>query len=64
MGKELDDARQRIAKLPTEEAVRRLVKAINVRIAKVNATTTSGPASTLVPLDIERIVARWKSERD
>ena len=61
--RELEDARERIAKLPTVQALRRLVEDLNAKIADVNATATSGPASTLVPLDVERVVKHWRDGR-
>ena len=61
--KDLEDARERLAKQPTEQAVRRLVDELNKRIAEVNATATSGPASSLVPLDADRMVERWRQAR-
>ena len=62
--KELEDARERIAKQTSEDAVRRIVGAINHKIAEANATATTGPASTLVPLDEDRVVARWRAGID
>ena len=62
--KELEDARERIAKQTSEDAVRRIVGAINHKIAEANATATTGPASTLVPLDEDRVVARWRAGVD
>jgi hypothetical protein len=61
--KELDDTRDRIAAADTEAEVRGLVAAINERIRLVNATATAGPPSTLVPLDVERVVERWRDQR-
>ncbi len=63
MRKELEDARQHIADQPTEAAVRRLVEDMNARIADVNAKATSGPASTLAPLDVERALKHWRDGR-
>jgi hypothetical protein len=46
-----------------EETVRQVVLALNERIRKVNATAISGPPSTVVPLDGDKIVARWRAMR-
>ncbi len=59
--KELDETRERIAVAASEVEVRDLVAGINEKIRRVNATAASGPPSTLVPLDVERVVERWRS---
>jgi hypothetical protein len=58
--KELDDTMDRIAAARTEVEVRRLVASINERIMYVNSHITSGPPSTLVPLDVERVLEEWR----
>ena len=62
--KELDETRDRIAVAATEVEVRDLVAGINEKIRRVNATAASGPPSTLMPLDVERVVERWRSRSD
>ena len=52
-----------IEKLPDEATVRRRVAALNVEIAKVNATTVEGPPTTLGKLDVDQVVARWRRTR-
>ena len=52
-----------IEKLPDEVAVRRQVAALNVEIAKVNATVVEGPPTCLGTLDVDRVVARWRRTR-
>jgi hypothetical protein len=52
-----------LEKLPDEAAVRRQVAALNVDIAKVNATVVEGPPTRLGTLDVDRIVARWRRTR-
>lgn len=61
--KELDDARLRIAAATSETEVRRLVAEINERITHVNARATSGPPSTTMPLDVERVVGDWHDRK-
>ena len=61
--KDLDDVRERIAASDDEVVVRRLVDEINDKIREVNRSIVSGPPSTLVPLDVERVVERWRNER-
>jgi hypothetical protein len=61
--KEVDDARLRISAARTEAEVRRLVTAVNDRIAYVNSHITFGPPSDIVPLDAEQVVAAWRADR-
>jgi hypothetical protein len=58
--KEVEDARALIALQTSEAAVRRIVADVNARIRSVNSRATWGPPSTLMPLDEERIVERWR----
>lgn len=58
--KELDDTMDRIAAARTEAEVRGLVASINDRIVDVNSHITFGPPSTLVPLDVERVLEDWR----
>jgi Domain of unknown function (DUF1992) len=57
--KEVEVARERIAAAASEATVRQIVAEINERILHVNSHTTTGPPSTLVPLDVELVVRRW-----
>jgi hypothetical protein len=50
-------------KLPDEATVRRRITALNVEIARLNATVTEGPPTRLGPLDIDQVVARWRRTR-
>jgi hypothetical protein len=52
-----------IAKLPDEATVRRRLAALNVEIAKVNATVVEGPPTRLGTLDVDQVVARWRQTR-
>jgi hypothetical protein len=49
--------------LHDEATVRRRVAALNVEIAKVNATVVEGPPTRLGTLDVDQIVARWQRTR-
>ena len=49
-----------IEKLHDEATVRRRVDALNVEIAKVNATVVEGPPTRLGTLDVDQVVARWR----
>ena len=57
---EYDVALEAIAAAESEAEVRRLVAAINQRIVYVNSHTITGPPTHLVPLDVERVVERWR----
>jgi hypothetical protein len=52
-----------IEKLDDEATVRRRVDALNVEIAKVNATVVEGPPTSLGTLDVDQVVARWRRNR-
>ena len=52
-----------IEKLHDEATVRRQVAALNVEIAKVNATMVEGPPTRLGTLDVDQVVARWRLAR-
>jgi hypothetical protein len=59
--KDLDEAREKIRRATNEAEVRAIVAAINDQIRHVNSTVVSGPPSTLMPLDVERVVDRWRN---
>jgi hypothetical protein len=61
--KELDDTLEAVAAAGTEAEVRASVAGINARIRQVNATATAGPPATVGPLDVERVVERWRAAR-
>ena len=52
-----------VSTMRSETAVRSALEALNRRIRKVNRTAVSGPPSTMMPLDVERVVASWRSAR-
>jgi hypothetical protein len=52
-----------IEKLDDEATVRHRVAALNVEIAKVNATVLEGPPTRLGPLDVDQVMARWRRAR-
>ena len=52
-----------IEKLHDEATVRHRVAALNVEIAKVNATVVDGPPTRLGTLDVDQVVARWRRTR-
>lgn len=52
-----------LEKRPDEASVRRRIAALNLEIAQVNATVVEGPPTRLGPLDVDRVVARWRRAR-
>jgi hypothetical protein len=52
-----------IGELEDEAAVRRQIAALNVAIAKVNATSVEGPPTCVGLLNADEIVAQWRRTR-
>ena len=50
-----------IASLKQERDVRRAVEELNEKIRKANFAITWGPPSTVVLLDADEVVARWRA---
>lgn len=61
--REVELTRERIAAADSEERVRELVTAINARIREVNRTSISGPPTTVMPMNVDDVVARWRAAR-
>ena len=61
--KEVEEAREAIAVAGREDVVRRIVGEINQRIRDVNRRGAAGPPSTVMPLDEEAVVAKWRASR-
>jgi hypothetical protein len=61
--KDLDEVRERIAATDDEAVVRSLVAEINEKIREVNRSVITGPPSTLMVLDVDIVVQRWREER-
>jgi len=59
--RQVDEALERIARTTSEADVRRIVAQINDRIRYVNSHLTSGPPSTLMPFDVEKVVDGWRA---
>jgi hypothetical protein len=62
--RDVELARERIARAPSESAVRQIVAELNARIVEVNRKATTGPPSTVMPLDVEEVVSRWQGVPD
>jgi hypothetical protein len=61
--KDRDAALELIPHLDSETAVREIVDEINLRIRTLNSRAHEGPPSTLMPLDVDAIVDRWRAAR-
>jgi Domain of unknown function (DUF1992) len=59
--KELEEALEAIARTSRESVVRRIVADINQRIRDVNRRGADGPPSTVMPLDEEAVVTKWRT---
>jgi len=60
--RDVELARDRIAKMTTEEQVLRAVQSLNERIRRVNSSIPDGPPSNVSPLDPGRVLARWRAD--
>ena len=58
--KDLEVAREQIARARTEREVRQIIADINEQIREANRTALDGPATTVMPLDEEETVAAWR----
>jgi hypothetical protein len=58
--KDLEAAREAIRRCTSEPDVRAIVAELNDKIRHVNSHVISGPPSTVMPLDVERTVQRWR----
>jgi len=61
--KEVEEAREAMAAASNESVVRRIVDDINVKIRDINRRGAEGPPSTVMVLDPEAEVDRWRAAR-
>jgi len=61
--RELEATRPLIAAATSEDGVRQLVEDINTRIREVNRRAISGPPTTVMPLDLDEELTRWRASR-
>ncbi|RTL71713.1 MAG: DUF1992 domain-containing protein [Hyphomicrobiales bacterium] len=52
-----------IETLDSEPELRRRAGLLNAEIAKTNKATLEGPPTSLAPLDVEKLVERWRIAR-
>jgi hypothetical protein len=60
--KDVEEAREQIARARSEQQVRQIVADINDAIRAVNRGTLDGPAPSVALLDVERIVDEWREQ--
>jgi len=60
----VDRALEEVWKLGGEAEVGDRVGALNAEIARANRTTAEGPPTTLSPLDVDAVLAQWRSRRN
>ena len=58
--KQLEETMDQVARARSEAEVRRMVEELNGRIRDVNRKGAAGPPSTVMPLDVDRVVRRWR----
>ena len=61
--KEVDETLEWLMHESSEDAVRTAIEDLNARIKQVNRTIISGPSTSVSPIDIERIVEKWRASR-
>ena len=59
--KEAAEAERRALESSTEAEVRKVIEEINDKIRLLNRTTVAGPLTTLMPFDVDEVVAAWRS---
>jgi hypothetical protein len=52
-----------VARERDERRARERLEELDAKIRRVNRTTVSGPPTSLAPLDVEAILARWRAAR-
>jgi hypothetical protein len=59
-----EEALERVAAAGDEDEVRAVLDAVNQKIRQINRLGAEGPPSTVMPVDVEEAVQRWRSRRD
>ena len=61
--RKVEQVKEAIQRETSEARVRRRLEEVDAEIRKLNATVVSGPPTQVGPLDIDAIVADWRSRR-
>ncbi|CAA9239592.1 MAG: hypothetical protein AVDCRST_MAG20-1662 [uncultured Acidimicrobiales bacterium] len=60
---EVEQALERASQAEDEAAVRAILEAVNEKVRRINRLGAAGPPSTVMPVDIEEVLGRWRSAR-
>lgn len=58
---EVEQALERAARAADETEVREVLGAVNEKVRRINRLGAAGPPSTVMPVDVEEVVARWRA---
>jgi hypothetical protein len=59
--KEVEEAREAAAAASSDDVARRILTEVNDKIRAINRLGAEGPPSTLMPLDVDAELERWRS---
>lgn len=62
--READRARERALRAPSEAEARRILEEVNGHIRYLNSHMCEGPATTVMPLDVDGLLAERRAHRD
>ncbi|OAI40032.1 molecular chaperone DnaJ [Actinobacteria bacterium SCGC AG-212-D09] len=62
--KEAQAARDAAMRAGSEAEVREIIEAVNEDIRAANRSGIAGPAIMLMPLDVDRVVEKWRASRE
>lgn len=61
--KKVEGIREALPHLEDEAAVRSMLEAVNAEIREANRKPLDGPPTSIGPFDVERTLARWRTQR-
>ena len=61
--KDVEVTLEAVGRMTDEAKVREMLAELNGRIRMVNRTALEGPPSTVMPLDVDDVVDRWRAQR-
>ena len=60
---EVEQALEGAVQAEDEVTVRAILEAVNEKVRRINRLGAAGPPSTVMPVDVEEVVGRWRSAR-